>query len=198
MPPDELYRDGLQRARFLPAIEALKAHTRVLQLGGDTDYRLRLLQRTALYHQPLGEAAEAALAESFRSMAADCVLEPRLLINQRHVQARRRGDGIIWFEFDELCRQPRSVSDYIEIARAFNTVLVSNVAVMDEQQSDTARRFVNLVDEFYDRKVKLLISAAAPIDGLYTGERLAFEFERTRSRLVEMQSRDYLAQPHLP
>ena len=196
--PDELYRDGLQRARFLPAIEALKAHTRVLQLGGDTDYRLRLLERTALYHQPLGEAAEAALAESFRSMAADCVLEPRLLINQRHVQARRRGDGIIWFEFDELCRQPRSVSDYIEIARAFNTVFLSNVVVMDEQQWDAARRFVNLVDEFYDRKVKLLISAAAPIDGLYTGQRLAFEFERTRSRLVEMQSHDYLAQPHLP
>lgn len=198
VPPDDLYRDGLQRARFAPAIAALKQHTRVLHVGGDIDYRLRLLERSALYHQPLDAAAEAGLAASFASMAANCTLPPRLLINQRPFQARQRGDGIIWFEFAELCLEPRSAADYIEIARAFNTVLLSNVAVMDDRQADAARRFVALVDEFYDRNVKLLISAAAPIEGLYTGERLAFEFERTRSRLVEMQSHAYLARPHLP
>jgi cell division protein ZapE len=196
--PDDLYRDGLQRARFLPAIEAIKAHTRVLHLDGDTDYRLRLLARSALYHQPLNDAAGAGMAASYKSMAGEAVRSPQLRINQRTLTAIKRGDGIIWFSFDELCRQPRSTADYIEIARAFHTVLLSGVEVMDELQSDPARRFVNLVDELYDRNVKLLVSAQAPIEELYTGERLAFEFERTRSRLVEMQSHAYLARPHLP
>ena len=112
--------------------------------------------------------------------------------------ARRRGDGIIWFEFDELCENPRGPNDYIEIARSFNTVFLSNVPVLDERASDSARRFISLVDEFYDRNVKLLVTAAAPINGLYAGRRLSFEFDRTASRLVEMQSVDYLAKPHLP
>ncbi len=105
---------------------------------------------------------------------------------------------MVWFDFSELCERPRSALDYIEIARAFNTVLLSNVPVMTADTPDAARRFISLVDEFYDRNVKLLISAEAPIDGLYTGERLNFEFDRTRSRLTEMQSVDYLARPHLP
>jgi cell division protein ZapE len=196
--PDELYRDGLQRARFLPAIESLKRHTQVLHVGGDTDHRLRLLERSSLYHHPLDASAEAGLAASYRSMAGDCVLAPEIEINHRRLRARQRGDGIIWFDFEVLCRQPRSAADYIEIARAFNTVLLSGVPVMDANQEDAARRFINLVDEFYDRNVKLLISAETPMEALYAGQRLAFEFERTRSRLVEMQSHAYLARPHLP
>ncbi len=120
------------------------------------------------------------------------------MINQRTFSARRRGDGIIWFDFSELCGAPRGTSDYIEIARAFNTVLLSNVVAMNEETPDEARRFISLVDEFYDRNVKLLLSAATPIVDLYDGKRLAFEFDRTRSRLTEMQSYDYLARPHLP
>lgn len=195
--PDGLYRDGLQRARFLPAIELLKSHTQVMHVGGDTDHRLRLLERSETWHMPLGAVAEEGLARSFTEMTRDCELAPELAINGRTFEARRRGDGVIWFEFETLCEQPRGPRDYIEIARAFNTVLLSNVPVMDETASNAARRFIHMVDEFYDRGVKLLVSAATRIDEIYTGERLAFEFERTRSRLTEMQSREYLARAHL-
>jgi len=195
--PGELYRDGLQRAKFLPAIDLLHRHTRVLELGGSTDYRLRILEQSEIYHQPLDDSADAAMAAAFERMAADCEMNHELEINGRDFHARRRGDGVIWFDFDELCEKPRGAVDYIEMARAFYAVVVSNVPVMDDAHTDSARRFITLVDEFYDRNVKLLISAAAPLDELYEGKKLAFEFERTRSRLTEMQSHDYLAKPHL-
>jgi cell division protein ZapE len=131
-------------------------------------------------------------------MAHDCTLAPSLDINSRTFTARHRSDGIIWFSFNELCEKARSTSDYIEIAMSFNTVLVSDVPPLDESNADASRRFINLIDEFYDRNVKMLISAATPINGLYTGKRLQFEFQRTTSRLTEMQSLDYLAKPHLP
>jgi cell division protein ZapE len=198
IPPRDLYRGGLQRARFLPAIDLLERHTTVMAVGGDTDFRLRHLRRSELYACPLDASAERHLAESFERMSGDCDLSRILRVNERDLLARRRGDGVVWFDFTELCERPRSALDYIEIARAFNTVFLSNVPVMTADTPDAARRFINLVDEFYDRNVKLLISAEAPIDGLYTGERLTFEFDRTRSRLTEMQSVDYLARPHLP
>ncbi len=197
VPPDGLYRDGLQRAKFMPAIERLKLHCEVVQLGGDTDYRLRILERSETYHQPLDAQAEAVLKSNYEQIACGSDLSPKLEVNGRILRARRRSDGVAWFDFDEMCEGPRSAADYIELARAFNTVLISNVPVMTENDPDGARRFVTLVDEFYDRNVKLLLTAAAPIDQLYTGERLAFEFQRTRSRLTEMQSHDYLARPHL-
>ena len=125
-------------------------------------------------------------------------MDPVLEINGRDFMARRRGDGVVWFEFEELCGKPRGAIDYIEIARAFNTVLLANVPQLGEDDSDAARRFVTLVDEFYDRNVKLLMSAAVTVDELYRGNRLAFEFQRTASRLTEMQSHEYLARPHLP
>jgi cell division protein ZapE len=196
--PDDLYRDGLQRAKFMPAIDALKHHCRVLHVDGDVDFRLRLLQRSETFLQPLDAHAEAALNEAFAAMAAGCSLPPGLEVNGRILNARKRGDGIIWFGFRELCEGPTGSADYIEIARAFNTVLLSGVPLLDENSADAARRFINLVDEFYDRNVKLLVSAAAGIDGLYTGKRLSFEFQRTASRLTEMQSQEYLARPHLP
>ena len=198
VPPRDLYRDGLQRARFLPAIALLERHTQVLAVGGDTDFRLRLLKRSARYAWPLDAAAERHMAENFERISGDCDLSRILRVNDRDLLARRRGDGVVWFEFSELCERPRSTLDYIEIAKAFNTVLLTNVPVMTADTPDSARRFIHLVDEFYDRNVKLLITAEAPIDGLYTGDRLAFEFDRTRSRLTEMQSVDYLAKPHLP
>jgi cell division protein ZapE len=196
--PDDLYRDGLQRARFLPAIELIKSHTQVLHVDGETDYRLRILERSEIYHHPLDDEAVISLNSSFEQMAGGCELATGLEINGRAFQARRRGDGIIWFDFKELCEKPRSSLDYIEISRSFNTVMLSGVPVLDQFNEDAARRFISLVDEFYDRNVKLLISAAAAIDGIYQGERLAFEFQRTQSRLTEMQTHAYLARPHLP
>jgi cell division protein ZapE len=196
--PDGLYRDGLQRARFLPAIDTIKSHTRVFHLRGDTDFRLRILERSEIYHHPLDKASDETLSGSFDNMAAGCEIDPELEINGRTFYARKRADGLIWFSFHELCGKPRGAIDYIEISRAFNTVFISGLPVMGEANSDDARRFINLVDEFYDRNVKLLISAEAPMDAIYSGERLAFEFQRTRSRLQEMQSHEYLARPHLP
>ena len=198
MQPDDLYHNGLQRARFLPAIESIKSHSRILQLDGDTDLRLRLLERSEIYHHPLDASADTSLAQSFQSMAGGCELQSELEINGRVFHARMRGDGLIWFDFKELCTKPRSTADYIEICRAFNTVFISGLPELGEYNADETRRFINLVDEFYDRNVKLLISAAVAIEELYTGERLKFEFRRTMSRLTEMQSRQYLARPHLP
>ncbi len=196
--PDGLYADGLQRAKFLPAIELIKNNTRVIELSGDTDFRLRILEQSEIFHFPLDESADRVLTESFNRMTADCELSRDLDINGRNFHARRRGDGIVWFEFNELCGKPRGSIDFIEIARAFNTVVLSNMPRLGPHDSNAARRFVNLVDEFYDRNVKLLISADAPIRELYSGQKLEFEFQRTVSRLIEMQSRDYLARPHLP
>ena len=196
--PDELYRDGLQRSRFLPAIELLKQHTRVLHVNGETDYRLRILERSEIYHQPLDAAAEGLLEKRFKDFSGGSEADSRLEINGRTFTARRRGDGVVWFDFAELCAAHRATADYIEISRSFNTVLLSGVRVMDDAANDAARRFVHLVDEFYERNVKLLITAEAPVESLYTGERLAFEFQRTASRLTEMQSHAYLARPHLP
>jgi cell division protein ZapE len=196
--PDGLYRDGLQRAKFLPAIELIKQNTRVMRLDGDTDYRLRILERAEIFHAPLDEAADRGLRNAFQRIAGESEMSPVLEINGRDFQARRRGDGVVWFEFEELCGKPRGAIDYIEIARAFNTVLLANVPQLDEDDADAARRFVTLIDEFYDRNVKLLLSAAAPVDELYRGRRLAFEFERTASRLTEMQSHEYLSRAHLP
>ena len=196
--PDGLYRNGLQRAKFLPAIELIKQHTQVLELGGETDFRLRILEQSEIFHHPLDDSAEKQMTVSFDRMTAECELAHDLDINGRNFHAQRRGDGVIWFDFRELCDKPRGSIDYIEIACAFNTVMVSNMPQLLEDHANAARRFIIMVDEFYDRNVKLLISAEKPIDELYTGKKLAFEFQRTASRLTEMQSHEYLARPHLP
>lgn len=196
--PDQLYRGGLQRARFLPAIGSIKQHMRVLEVAGATDFRLRILEQSEIFHYPLDDRADEVLTAAFNRFAAECELNHNLEINGREFHARRRGDGVIWFDFAELCEKPRGSIDYIEIARSFNTVVLSGVPQLTEQEANAARRFITVVDEFYDRNVKLLMSAAVPPAELYTGSRLALEFERTASRLVEMQSLDYLARPHLP
>lgn len=199
IPPDELYMNGLQRQQFLPAIELLKTHTHVLNVDGGNDYRLRVLEKAEIWHAPLDPVADENLAEYFAAIAPDKGTSGQTMdILGREVMTRRRADGIAWFDFSELCDGPRSQDDYIELARAFQTVLLANVPVMDVEAENQARRFIALVDEFYDRRVKLIVSAAALPEAIYTGTRLALEFRRTLSRLTEMQSHQYLALPHLP
>lgn len=196
--PDDLYRNGLQRSRFLPAIELLKANTTVVHLDGGTDYRLRLLEQAGTYLTPDDSEAERRLARLFDDAASSHIRAGETLdVNGRAIVARRSAKGIVWFDFDALCDGPRSQADYIELARWYPTVIVSRVPRFDTRAEDQARRFIALVDEFYDRGVKLILSARTGIDDLYGGDKLAFEFDRTVSRLVEMQSAEYLARPHL-
>ncbi|WP_083005768.1 cell division protein ZapE [Halomonas sp. GT] len=197
--PDDLYKDGLQRARFVPAIELVNRHCEVVNVDSGIDYRLRALERAEIFHAPLDEAAEQELNRSFREIAGNEGEEGAPLeINHRVLKTRRLHDDVAWFEFAELCDGPRSQNDYIELAREFHTVLVSNVIQMNAKTDDQARRFVNMVDEFYDRGVKLLMSAEVSVEALYSDGKLTFEFQRTLSRLQEMQSKEYLALPHKP
>jgi len=196
--PDELYKGGLQRERFLPAISLLEEHTEVVQIGSGTDHRLRLLKKAGTYFSPDDAAARRRLATFFEESVSSQIQHDRDLdINGRDIRAYRCAKGVAWFDFADLCDGPRSQADYIEIARWYPTVIVSGVPQFDEILEDQARRFIALVDEFYDRRVKLILSAAVDVRSLYAGRRLASVFERTRSRLVEMQSAEYLALPHL-
>lgn len=197
--PCNLYRDGLQRQRFLPAIALIERHARVLNVDGGIDHRLRLLEQAELYHTPLDDGADRSLARSFASLSPEPARENvDIEVEGRPVRVRKLGENAAWFDFRDLCEGPRSQNDYIWLAREFTAVLLANVPVLDASRDDAARRLVNLVDEFYDRSVKLVVSAEAPPQGLYTGTRLAFEFQRTASRLIEMQSHAYLARPHRP
>ncbi len=197
--PDRLYEHGLQRERFLPAIAMLKQHCDVLNVDSGIDYRLRVLEKAELYHCPLDAGAETSLRQSFGELTSGLHVECRpIVINDRHIDVIACTDDVLWTTFAELCVAARSAPDFIELAREYHTVLLANVPVMDDRLNDAARRFINLVDEFYDRSVKLIMSAEAPIDGLYTGNKLAFEFQRTRSRLLEMQSQEFLAREHRP
>jgi cell division protein ZapE len=199
--PDGLYKDGLQRARFLPAIDLLNKHTLVVNVDGGVDYRLRALEQAELYHYPLDAAADESLMCSFKSLVpkgAEIHTQQEIEVEGRMIRTRYISEGIIWFDFVELCDGPRSQNDYIELAREYHTVILSNVPGLGRDKDDQARRFVNLVDEFYDRQVKLVISAERPLDELYSTGKLDFEFQRTVSRLLEMQSREYLARPHRP
>jgi cell division protein ZapE len=197
--PPDLYRDGLQRTRFLPAIALIERHCRVLELASAHDWRLRALNQAPIYQTPPGAEAERALARIFADYARGEVAEGgSLQVNGRAIAVRRRADNLAWFDFDALCDGPRGVADYIDLARRYPAVMISNVPPFGPDNHDPAKRFVRLVDEFYDRRVKLVLSAAAPIIDLYEGDRLRAEFARTESRLIEMQSEDYLALPHRP
>lgn len=196
-PPGGLYRDGLQRERFLPAIALIEQHCRIVELESEQDWRLRALRQAPVFHFPPGAEAERKLLATFNRVAHGAARDNfGLLLNGRDVAVRREADGVIWFEFAALCEGPRAVADYIELARSYHTIVLSNVPQFTPQTEDAARRFIELVDELYDRGVKLVLSAAAPIVELYDGDRLRAEFARTESRLIEMQSEDYLARQH--
>ncbi len=197
--PDGLYENGLQRARFLPAIDLLKKHTEIVNVDSGVDYRLRALEQAEIYHYPLDASANESLSKSFKSIALGAGQKNVAIeINHRDMQTLCLHDDVVWFDFNELCDGPRSQNDYIELAKEFHTVFLSDVPQMKRDTDDQARRFINLVDEFYDRNVKLIISAEAGISELYLGGNLSFEFDRTVSRLLEMQSHEYLAREHRP
>ena len=194
--PSQLYANGLQRRRFLPAIAQIERHMAVVHVAGDADYRLAVLRREGIYR--VGAAADALLA-SFRALShGEPTPDAVVIFNGRPIRSRSCAGDVAWFEFAAVCDGPRSNDDYIELARLFSTVLVSGVPVFDAAKEDQARRFIGLVDEFYDRNVKLLLSAAAPPEELYAGNLLGAEFARTNSRLIEMQSPDYLRRSHRP
>ena len=198
VPPSRLYEGGLQRDRFLPAISELEDRLRVLELAGSEDHRLRALERADVYHSPLGAGAAASIEACFETLVPNGRAEDGpLMVLGRSIATIRRAEGIAWFGFDQLCDGPRGAADYIEIARCFHTVLLSDVPVIGPRDRDRARRFISLVDELYDRQVNLVVSAAAPPAGLYPRGPDAFEFRRTSSRLEEMQTRDYLHREHL-
>ncbi|MDP1901272.1 MAG: cell division protein ZapE [Rubrivivax sp.] len=191
--PDGLYPNGLHRDRILPAIELLKAQLEVVNVDAGTDYRQGAVEQVEIYHCPLGDAAEAAMARAFERLAQARDEDPVMQIEHRALPARRRAGGVVWFDFQTLCGGPRSQNDYLEIASRFHTVLLSGVPRMTPRMASEARRFTWLVDVLYDRRIKLVVSAEVPIDALYAEGPLAHEFPRTASRLREMQSAEFLA-----
>ena len=197
VPPGDLYRGGLQRQRFLPAIELIERHVEVVAAGGDRDYRLRQLTQAGTY-LPSGDATTGARLRALFAQLSDQgdASDGSVDIEGRRIPVVRQSEGAVWFDFEALCGGPRSQVDYIEIARNYQSLVLTDVPVMDTLREDEARRFIALVDELYDRCVKLVISAAAPPAQLYRGERLLLEFQRTVSRLTEMQSEEYLARQH--
>lgn len=190
--PDALYPDGLHRDRMLPAIALLKERLDVLNVDAGLDYRKRSLLQVAAYHTPLGAAADNAMREAFARIAGIADEDPRVSIEAREIRALRRAGGVIWFDFATLCGGPRSQNDYLEIASRFHTVILSQVPRMPASMSSEARRFTWLIDVFYDHRVKLLMSAEAQPEELYTEGMLANEFHRTVSRIIEMQSVEYM------
>ncbi len=199
VPPRELYRDGLQRQRFVPAIELLEQQLDVLEVDGPVDYRLRQLTHAPIYLDSADPGARAALTRLFEELADGPGADGRSIeIEGRTIPVIRASENVVWFDFAALCDSPRSQGDYIEIARDYQAVIVSDIPLLTAAADDAARRFIALVDEFYDRSVKLAVSAAAKPDVLYRGERLRLEFTRTASRLAEMQSAEYLAREHRP
>lgn len=193
--PDTLYPDGLHRDRLLPAIELIKTNLDVFNVDAGVDYRQRTLAQVSVYHTPLGAQADRALRAAYAQLAAVPDESPLLRIEKRELKALRRADGVVWFDFATLCGGPRSQNDYLELATRFHTVILSDVPQMSPRMASEARRFTWLIDVFYDHKVKLLMSAAVPAEALYVEGPMANEFSRTVSRIVEMQSKEYLETP---
>ena len=195
--PRELYKDGLQRARFLPAIALIERHCNVVHLDSPHDYRLRALTRSPVYRAPLDDGSDAWLESRWRELGGDSGhRDAGIEIEGRRIGVRARDNGMVWFDFAAVCEGPRGSADYIEIGTEFHTVLLGGVPVFDAQRDDATRRFITLIDELYDRHVNLICSADASPAALYRGERLTAAFERTASRLIEMQSAEYLALEH--
>lgn len=198
--PKSLYKNGLQRSLFLPAIDLIYQHTEVLNIDGGTDYRLLFLNKADIYFTPLNDAATVGLRHNFTSLAPEAGKPNHIIeVLGRPLQTVHWADGIVWFEFSELCETARSQNDYIEIARCFHSLVLANVPVLTKFHEDAARRLINLVDILYEHNVKLIVSAETTIGELYQGskQQVQFEFERTASRLHEMQSKQYLSLAHI-
>jgi len=203
--PDDLYPNGLQRSRFLPAIEIMKRDLDIVHLTGSTDHRRRILDAISVYYTPIDSGSDAHLARFFDAMTKATYSEDgTIMVGGRPIAYRRRAKGVAWFDFPELFRKPRSQVDYLEIASAYHTVLISNVPRMSPSETDVVRRFTWLVDVFYDQRVKLVMSTAAQPEELIeqaagaspAEQMVRKEFARTASRLREMQSRDYFGRKH--
>ena len=195
--PDGLYKNGIHRDRFIPTIEMVKQNCVILNVDAGVDYRLRVLKQAQLFKYPLNEAHQLWMQERFDALTrTQTVSHASITINHREVATVAHTEDVLWCEFADLCLKPRSPADFIEIANIYNTVLVSNIPHLNDYLADGTRRFIYLVDEFYDRGVKLLLTSEDNIIEIYSGEKLAFEIERTRSRLLEMQSDDYLNSAH--
>jgi cell division protein ZapE len=197
VPPADLYKDGLQRRRFLPAIAAIEAHMDLVHLAGGVDYRLRELEQAPTYLDSALPSTAAQLKQRFASLAGGTSGGGATLsIEGRPLTALATGPGLVWFDFKDICEGPRSQHDYIEVARLYHTVFISNIPQFTPDNENAARRFIMLIDEFYDRCVNIVVSAAAPPNALYHGTKLQLEFQRAASRLIEMQTQPYLAGQH--
>jgi cell division protein ZapE len=197
--PQQLYKDGLQRQRFLPAIDAIEHHVEVVHLDGGIDYRLRQLESAPTYLDSTLGSTAAQFKDRFATLAGAARGGRTVLtIEERPIVAQATGPGMVWFEFNDICDGPRSQNDYIELARLYHTIFIANVPIFTRTNENAARRFIMLIDELYDRNVNIVVSAAAAPAELYQGERLRFEFERAASRLIEMQTEQYLSGEHRP
>ncbi|NDP42634.1 MAG: cell division protein ZapE [Aromatoleum sp.] len=196
-PPDGLWPDGIQRDRFLPAIALLREWLDVVEVDAGVDYRLRALEKVEVYHTPLGADADAALAAVFETMRTGPDEDSKLTIEARTLAAKRRAGSAVWFDFSALCDGPRSQRDYLELARRFSVLFLSGVPRMTSDMGDRARRFIWLIDILYDHRVKLIVASAVPPEALYTAGPNSREFPRTVSRLAEMRTHDYMAEPHI-
>ncbi|WP_211440880.1 cell division protein ZapE [Collimonas humicola] len=190
--PSTLYPDGLHRDRMLPTIKLLQDNLDVMNIDAGIDYRKRALEQVETYHSPLNADTDRALRHAFAGVAETADEDPLVDIEARKITALRKAGGAIWFDFNTLCGGPRSQNDYLEIASRFHTVILSGIPQMSAAMSSEARRFTWLIDVFYDHKIKLIMSAAVPPEELYTQGMLANEFHRTVSRIMEMQSREYM------
>ncbi|OLQ92733.1 cell division protein ZapE [Vibrio ponticus] len=198
IPPHDLYRNGLQRARFLPAIELIEKHCLIMNVDSGIDYRLRTLEQAEIYHYPLDQVASENMQRYYLQLVGEGKGGTQEIeINHRQIAVEKAADGVLHATFAQLCQTARSQNDYIELSRIYHTVLLADVLQMNRTIDDAARRFIALVDEFYERNVKLIISAEVELEALYTNGQLEFEFKRCISRLTEMQSHDYLALEHL-
>lgn len=192
--PDELYKNGLQRERFMPTIDLIKKYTDIVQLVIDKDYRYRHIEKAGVYYTPLNHAAERNMEKAFSAFSKNETYstEP-IQISNRTFNIIKQADDTVWFDFHELCALPRAPQDYLAIAKNYQYILISNIPAISAKNSDIALRFINLIDILYDQHVRVAISASTEIHQIYTEGRVSFEFERTKSRLIEMQSADYLA-----
>jgi len=193
--PDDLYRNGLQRERFLPVIKLLKEHTKIIEMGGEFDYRKKALQEIGFYYLSSNSDSDQKLEEHFHRLSGVELHQDRtdIIINSRKIPVRMWNAEVVWFDFNDLCNTPRSTEDYTQIATFFRTILISNIPVMDSSMEDAARRFINMIDTFYDMHINIVVSADAEPERLYTSTKLIFEFKRTASRINEMQSQNYIS-----